>query len=279
MKIFIPNQSEQKIGGGWSFIDYFSKLATNYLTQNYDECDIYFIAGATMVDRESVLKAKKHKKRVVLRIDNMPKNSRNRNTASSRLFDFANLADLVIYQSEWAKEYVGYFIKKDGPVIYNGVDTSIFTPEGQKWPSTAKTTYLYSRYSRDESKRPDEAFYYYHQAWKQNKDSELWIMGRFGEAVTYNFDFFMNEPIKYLGVMEQKEQIAMFLRGADVLLYPYFNDACSNTLIEAICVGIEIETCISGMTGGSYEILKQGKDFDWSNERMVKEYINQFNKL
>lgn len=277
MKIFIPNISSQKIGGGWSFIDYFSKYVK---LSNYEDSDIYFIAGATMVDHKSVLKAKEDGKRVVLRVDNMPKNSRNRGTSSNRLYDFASLADLIIYQSKWAKEYVGYFVAKDGPIVYNGVDTSIFTPNGPKWPPKASKTYLYSRYSRDECKRPDEAFYYYHMAWRKERNSELWIIGKFGETACYNFDFFMNEPVKYMGIIEDKAQVAMFMRGASVLLYPYFNDACSNTLIEALCCGLEVNTCLSGMTGGSKEIFElHKKGFNWSAERMVNDYINEFKKL
>lgn len=279
MKIYIANQSKQKIGGGWSFIYYFSTYAKDYLS-DYENSDIYFISGATMVQREDVFKAKECGKRIILRIDNIPKNSRNRNSGTGRLYDIAQMADLVIYQSQWAQDYVGYFTHKNGPVIYNGVDINIFKPIGPKWPSKAKKVYLYSRYNRDESKRLEEAFYYYHMVWRKEKDSELWIMGQFSpEIVSSNFDFFMNEPIKWLGCITELEQIAMFYRGADVLLYPYFNDACSNTLIEAICCGMEIETCLSGNTGGSKEILKLGKDYDWSAQRMVNEYIDQFKKI
>ena len=235
-----------------------------------------------MIQREAVAKAKEDGKRVVLRIDNMPKNSRNRNTASSRIRAFADLADLVIYQSNWAKEYVSYFTKKDGPVIYNGVDTNIYKPDGPVWgKDDNKTIYMYSRFNRDESKRPHEAFYYYHMYWRDNPDSELWIMGQFGrDSQTYNFDFFMDEPVQYFGCMDNPEQIAMYYRAADYLLVPYFNDACSNTVIEAMCCGCKIDTCLSGATGGTNELLwRNDTNFDWSAKRMVEEYINEFKKI
>jgi glycosyltransferase involved in cell wall biosynthesis len=278
MKIFIANQSKQKIGGAWSFIDYFSKY---YKLSDYETSDIYFIAGATMVEREAVIKAKADNKRIVLRVDNMPKNSRNRNTGFNRLFDYANLADLVIYQSQWAKDYIKYFIKKDGLVIYNGINTDIFKKDGNKWPRGKGKVYMYSRYNRDDSKRLDEAFYYFHQYWRKNKDIELWLMGRFAEdLIAYNFDFVDNENIKWLGILEKQEEIAMFMRSTDVLLCPFFNDACSNTVIEALCCGCQIDTCLSGNTGGTKEILELHKQgFDWSAKRMINEYINEFKKL
>ena len=281
MKIYLANHSKQKLGGGFSFLNYFSKHLGDKLTNDYEESDIYFISGCTMVDRDDVAKAKEDKKKIVLRVDNIPKNSRNRNTSVSRLRDFGSIADLVVYQSNWAKQYAGFVTKKDGPVIYNGVDTNIYRKDGTQWQrEDDDKIYLYSRFNRDESKRPDEAMYYFHMYWRKNKNAKLWVMGKFGTgSVTYKFDLFANEPMLWLGVMDEPEQIAMFYRAADVLLVPYFNDACSNTVIEAMCCGCEIDTCHSGDTGGTPELLALGPDHDWSAERMTGEYIEELKKL
>jgi len=284
MTIYLANGSKQLLGGGFSFLRYFEKYAPNYITESYDTSNVYFISGCTMVSRDDVAKAKEDGKKIVLRVDNIPKNSRNRNTSVSRLRDFASIADLVVYQSEWAKEYAGYVTKKDGPIIYNGVDTEFYTEHGPKWPKKTKTVYLYSRFNRDESKRPDEALYEYHMAWRKDKDIELWLMGKFSkETIEYRWDLFDNEPMQYLGIYDNPEQMAMFYRSADYLLVPYYNDACSNTVIEFLQCGHKAEdvlTCTSGMTGGTPEILRLAKEgYDFSAKRMADNYISEIEKL
>jgi len=279
MKIYLANSSKQKIGGGWTFLNnLYNGLKDKVdFVNNWQDCDIYFISGATMVERDEVKAVKEAGKKKILRVDNIPRNSRNRNTGTSRLYDFAQLADKVIYQSRWAKEYVGYFIQKDGPIIYNGVDTKIFNPQGEKLPRTKNNVYLYVQYNRDENKRMPEAFMYFHWYWRKNKDSELWLMGRFSpDLIKYNFDFFMNEPVRYLGVREYPHDVAKVMRSVDILLIPYFCDACSNTLLEGIASGCKIDFCLSGLTGGAKELIELS---DISLERMCNEYLKVFKEL
>ena len=95
---------------------------------NLIDCDILFIASPMAVDKEEVFLAKRSGKKIVLRVDNIPRKSRNkRSTPHERMKDYATLADIVIYQSEWARDYC-YPLCGMGTVIYNGVDGSIFYP-------------------------------------------------------------------------------------------------------------------------------------------------------
>lgn len=261
MKIYFANQSKQTIGGGWTFLDNLKKglktIDPNIIfSDDIKNSDIYFISGATMVLREEVLSAKSLNKKIILRVDNIPKNSSNRNTGTSRLKDFAELADLIIYQSEWAREYIGSWLNKKGEVIMNGADMSIFNPIGEKIPKEGKRQYLYIRSSRNESKRWEEAWFYYQLIHRKNKNSNLWIVGQFSdELINYNFDFFNNEKFHFWGNVDHN-QMAIIMRSADVLLIPYYNDACSNTLLEGLASGLMIDTIDSGRTGGAPEILK-----------------------
>ena len=282
MKIYIAQQSKQTLGGGWSFLRNFQKYARRRkieFVHQIENCDIYFIAGATMVTRPEVEHAKKLGKKIVLRVDNIPRNSRNRNTGTSRLYGFAQLADLVVYQSEWAKNYIEPFLKRDGVIIINGVDTEIFKPEGDAQPKDGNPQYLYVQYNRDETKQWHQAWYDYILKQRLEKDAHLKIVGNFSpENVEYNFDFFQGEKFRYIGILDSPEDMAEYYRGADYLLMPYFNDACSNTMIEALLCNCKV---IHNSSGGNVEIEEHFKIDPklLSAETMVDRYIVQFTNL
>lgn len=259
MKIHIPN-FEARIGGGWSFLNNFAK---KFELHSYEESDIFLIAGPTMASHEQVEQAKKDGKKIVLRVDNAVRNSRNRGTGMTRMKAFAEQSDLVIYQSEWARKFLMPFLKKDGVVILNGVDTEVFKPGNPE-----EDTYLYVRSSRDEGKQWIAAWY-----WFVNNPGRLSIVGKFSpENVGYNFDFYNNEKFVFLG---ERNDMPDIYRQNKYFLYTYLNDACSNTLLEAIASGCEIID-VYGMlqTGGAPEIMACE---DISLERMEKEYRNALN--
>ena len=274
MKIYLANSSQQKIGGGWSWIHNFRKGMGDLITDDYNQSDIYLVPSPTMVQREEVLQAKQDGKKVVLRLDNAVRNSRNRNTGMTRMYDFAHWADLVVYQSRWARDYLMPFLKVDGPVILNGVDIETFKTGEKSWDETV----LYSRYNRDETKNWEAARYWYSQYQLKHKAAKLLITGQFSDELREgNFDFYNQEQFEYVGVLDQKSMAKLY-RICHKFLYTYFNDACSNSLIEALVAGCEIvgdEYYTS--TGGAQEIIRQymdqGREY-FSIERMCAEYKN-----
>ena len=284
MKIYIANQSKQKIGGGWTFLANFTKYAKRQgikIVDNVDDCDIYFIAGATMVMRDEVQQAKDKGKKIVLRVDNIPRNSRNRNTGTSRLYDFAQLSDLVIYQSKWAKDYISPFLKKDGTIILNGPDTEIFNEtKGAAIPVDGKPQYLYIQFNRDETKQWHHTWYDFQMIQREDPDAHLWIIGNFSpEQQQYNFDFYNNERFRYVGVLDNPEDMAEYMRSADVLMLPYYNDACSNTLMEYLACN-PWGFVMHNRTGGTGQIMKSHiKGIRFSADNTTKLYIEQFKRL
>ena len=245
MKIYIPERAKSGMGGGFTFTSNIIKKLSNKVdfVSAPEYCDIYFIPGATLADRDEVVKVKGDGKKVVLRVDNIPRNSRNRNTGTSRLYDFAQIADEVVYQSEWAKKWVGPFLRRDGVVIYNGADENIFNPKGLRINKEGSPQYLYSRYNRDETKMWERAWYEFQKTFYINPKAHLWIVGRFGDGhVNYGFDFFggAEQRYRYLGVIESQEEMAKIYRSSDYLIYSYAMDSCSNVLVEAIMCGTGI---------------------------------------
>lgn len=263
MKIHIANYEPDRKGGGWT--------ASRYLYEGlnavpYEEADIYLICGASMVSRSEVESAKADGKKIVLRLDNALRNSRNRGTGMTRLAEFAGMADLLIYQSKWARDFLepylsGFFsiIDKPSVVILNGVDTARFSKSGD----APDDSYLYVRSSRDEGKGWVNAWY-----WFVNNPGKLEIVGKFSrDNLEYNFDFFNNERYTFMG--EQSYMPDVFRRNKH-FLYSYWNDACSNTLLEALASGCEIIDVHGALkTGGAPEIMACK---DISVERMVQEY-------
>lgn len=271
MKIFVANSSHQKTGGGWTWIRNFKKGMGDLITDNYDEADIYLIASPSMVQRAEVFKARDDGKKIVLRVDNAVRNSRNRNTGMSRMKDFATLAHEVIYQSDWARDYLYPFTERSGKVIVNGIDLELYSEEKDDGDNI-----LYSRYNRDETKNYEAARYWYSQYQLQNPEAKLFIIGQFSDELRQgNFDFYNNENYQYLGVMDYR-QMAKIYRLCHKYLYTYFNDACSNTLIESLCCGCDIVGDeYYRETGGAKQILDNFRNYgrEWfSLERMCAEY-------
>lgn len=262
MKIHIANYDPNRIGGGWTFQSNLAKLGQNA----YEDSDIYFITSPSIVDRKEVMQAKSDGKKIVLRLDNALRPSRNRNTGMTKMYDFCQIADLVIYQSEWAKKFLMPFTHTDGVVILNGVDTERFTPNNRG----AIDSYLYVRSSRDEGKGWINAWY-----WFVNNPGTLEIVGKFSsENIEYNFDFYNHERFRFMG--EQRNMPDVYHRNK-YFLYSYWSDACSNTLIEARASGCEIIDVDGALkTGGAPEIMACE---DLSLERMCKEYSKVLAKL
>ena len=218
MKLHVLNYDPDRVGGGWTAARY---LAEGLGNVPYDEAETVLITGPTMASHDDVAKAKADGKKIVLRIDNAVRDSRNRGTGMTRIKAFADKADVVIYQSQWARNFLYPFTKKDGPVILNGVDMNRFIPA----PKPIEDTYLYVRSSRDEGKQWIMAWY-----WFVNNPGKLNIVGKFSsENLEYNFDFYNNERFTFFG--EQSNMPAVY-RDNKYFLYTYLNDACSNTLLD-----------------------------------------------
>lgn len=277
MKVAILNESKQQLGGGFSFIRNLSN-SLDCLVDSPSVADIILIPSPTMTHPDTVEKLKAEGKKIVLRLDNIPRNSRNRGAGTTRMKAIADMADVVIYQSIWAKNYLEPFIKKTGPVIYNGLDTGIFNPTGAakdfKHGDADKRVYLYSRFNRDETKGWERVWYNFQMITRENPNSKLVIVGQFSDDLRqYNFDFFMGEDVEYLGVVNDPNEMAIIYRGCDTLLAPYFNDCYSNTIQEAMACGLELKV---DRSGGTQELLVNGVI---TNGYMAEKYLEVFNEL
>lgn len=282
MKVYLPNISTQSIGGGWTFMrnlkDGMRKFHPDVeFVEKITDADVMLVSGVTLSTPEEVEFAHKQGVKIVFRVDNIPKKSRNKR---SRVYDnmrkFADWSDRVVFQSEWAKEYAGFFTgDNQWQVIYNGVDKEIFF-SGPEPESTEPLRYLFVQFNRDENKRFPEAAYFFHQRWREDNSIKLSLVGQYSpEIIDANFDFFAGENVQYLGIAETPEVMASIYRDHDVLLFPAYADAAPNTVLEARACGLRVE-CVNPV-GGTVEMLEDTLDF--SLHRMCDDYYELFESL
>lgn len=256
MKIALPEIDWQAQGGGWSFVRNFAKAMQGNIT-DYNQADIFFIPSASMVSRDEVQQAKQDGKKIVLRCDNIIRNSRNRNTGMSRMKDFSDWADLVIFQSEFAEELLNPYLQTEQwKVIYNSVDERIFNDKNR---IDGNSRYVYGKHSSDETKNWEMARVAYQKLQEDDEDATLNLFGRFdGNLQEYNFDFYNGEQYRYWGYITDPQVMANIYKQSDWFIYTYFNDACSNSLIEALMCGVQIyDPYQMSDTGGTNEILER----------------------
>jgi len=284
MKLYVSGDIKDKIGGGYSFTRNFLATCSN-VVDTLEECDIFFITGATLVPRSEFEKAIGMGKKIAFRVDGVPEDWRNRGTGWSRLRDYAKKSDLVIYQSKFISNTVGRLLGVEGYVIYNGIDTSIFKVDGNKLPRFGKPSLLYCNYRKGEhNKRVEEAIERFRYYKLINPEATMTFVGNFSKQQFLwdkkNWDFGMldlerNKDWQYLGIVKDRERLATIMRSCDYIAFPSFADPCPNTLIEALSCGCK-PLWINDY-GGQADIVKLWKaGFDFSKERMVQQYLDLF---
>jgi glycosyltransferase involved in cell wall biosynthesis len=293
MKILFLNEPRpDKIGGGLTFFRNLTRglneLNIEYTHDIEDQWDVALVCGATMVKRSKFDKAKLMGK-VVIRIDGVPEDWRNRGTGWSRLRDYARESHSVIYQSEFSKNTTGRLVgRKDGSVIPNGVDKSIFRPDGEKFPEFGSPSILYCNYRKGENnKRVEEAVERFRQFKIDNPKSTMTFVGNFSkkqfrwDEIDWDFSLLDMErggDWQYVGIIGNREELAKIMRSCDKLAFPSFADPAPNTLIEALHCGLEpIWTCPYGSTDEIISLFKDGYDFSLSH--MTELYVDFLSSL
>ena len=279
IKIYLPNISKSQIGGGWTFIRNLKnglKREVEFV-DNVDDCHVYFITGPTIVNPPEAHEARRKSKAIVFRVDNVPRKSRNkRSTPHERMKEFADLATVVIYQSEWAKKYC-HLLCGDGEIIYNGVDTKIFHPNKDLRPKD-KTIFLYAYHGKNELKQFWKAHYIFQMKYRENPKSEFWFINDFGrnwqEINDSNFDFWNGEKYVELDKVDNPDDMAALMQKASFLIYPSILDACPNLVLEARASGLAVIGESSREFSGTEELLDY--QLDITLERMCEEYLSLF---
>jgi glycosyltransferase involved in cell wall biosynthesis len=275
IKIYLPNNSRPQLGGGWTFLSTFKKYASRAgveFVSTWQECDVVLVSGVTLVDPDEIAQAKLAGKPIIFRVGNVPRKSRNRrNTPSARMKEIAEISDVVIHQSEWSKRYCMPLVG-DGPVIYNGVDTEIFTPVKEK-PDHER--WLFAYHNKNETKNFWTAYFMFQNRFRENPNAEFWFVYDFGrdqeELEKANYDFWNGEKFLHVPRPETPETMAALLCQCTHYVHPAVADACPNQVLEARACGLEVIGYANDSLAGTYELLNPKLDI--SAKRMVEEYL------
>lgn len=253
MKVFIPYESRQTIGGGYTFYRNFIQAIGDgnnddieLTPQEEDDYDILFAFSPTTISGEIIARAKARGKKFVLRVDGVPEDNRNSGKGTRRLVEYATQADTIIFQSNFVKKTVGKILANNGvvcanKVIRNGVDTKIFKPDGHKENFPGKPNILHIAYRKDNNKRYEEVLAMYREYFMENKQANLVLLGRYPtEWNEFGMGFFNGERFNALGITTDEEYKARMIRSCDFLFYPSFADPCPNVVMEAMACGVPV---------------------------------------
>lgn len=282
MRVYAPTKTNA-IGGGWSFHQNLRKALEHKVqfVSSWEDCDVFLITGITITDPNEVREAHRRGKRIVLRVDNVPRKSRNRRSSPhERLAEFAKLADTVIYQSQWAKEYC-FPLCGEGTIIYNGVNQKIFKPDEEEMKGDDREyRYLYMYHGKNELKQFWKAHLLFQYIHRKNPEAVFWFVNDFGsdtnELQNSNFDFWNGETFHHLPKQESMEDVAELMQQCKYLIYPSISDASPNTVLEARACGMEIVGASEKEYSGTQELIELE---DISVERMAEEYYGVFDLL
>ena len=266
MKIFLPIQV-RSTGGTSTFAKKLKKaLESNGDTVTFsDSLDYDILLVLVSCPMKYLLYAKIHKKPIVHRLDGAYYPS----TVAGRLYYLYNLpakiihrffSDHTIYQSNYSKYSCDIFLGKrtDGKwnIVYNGVDTTCFSPAAKPAFSNKQIFVTASRFRKEDQIMPIiHALELYAKKYTANFYCN--IIGDFTGSVAHIPEKYKNVPhLRFRGVVANAN-LPHYLQSSHIFLFTHQNPPCPNNIIEAMACGLPICGVADGAMG---EIAKEGEN-------------------
>jgi glycosyltransferase involved in cell wall biosynthesis len=170
-------------------------------------------------------------KKLVFRLDGLRTNYAGgiSNTDNLLLKNLA-YADGIIFQSKYSKDCFNNFESSfpfETEIIHNGADPALFSPVSKPSDFSGGICLVSNSWSVNHNKGFETI-----SAFSQLKDVSVSHIGRWPEDIS-------PKKVTLLGDMNEKE-IAIELRNHHFFLFPSENEACSNTVIEALSSGLPV---------------------------------------
>jgi glycosyltransferase involved in cell wall biosynthesis len=177
----------------------------------------------------------------------------------SLIIEVSNIvSDLIVFQSNWScKKAMSEFNldkNKKYSIIGNSADSNIFYPKNNS-PKRDKIKLISDGWSSNDKKGGK-----YYEFLDNNLDFSRYEMIFVGNSKIR----FKN--IKLLGPLPS-DKLAEEIRKNDIFISAVEDDACSNTIIEALSCGLPV---VALKSGGNAEIIKNGGELFDTNEEMLK---------
>jgi hypothetical protein len=255
------NFIEGPTGGGNQFLKCLKEklILRNVYSENIEESSIVIVNGHHSLLQAIRIKKKFNDKIIIHRLDGFVKYSRlEGNWLDKRVTSFAlKIADGVILQSNWVKEELKKSISlpSNFSIILNAANP-VFSNNNQKLKNSFKKIRLVST------------------SWSKNSNKGFLTYNFLDNYLDFNFfDFTIigNCPIKFKNIKIipplESSLLAKELFNYDVFLFASKNDACSNSLIEAVEAGL---TPFALDSGGNSEIIGNSNFLFNTNDDLLK---------
>jgi len=233
------------------------------------EADIVLFNSHHFLYEALLAKIRYPQKVFIHRLDGIMELTRNNPSLDKRIFIFNHrLADGTIFQSQWAKrkiKEIGYFSEGEDTVIMNAPDPLIF-----------------NKIDKSDIHQPIRLIA---SSWSTNMNKGFeyleWL-DRNLNFEQFQLTFIGNSPVSFKKIHcippKLSSELASTLKQHDIYIFPGKDDACSNSLIEAMHCGLPVVFLNSG---GNPEIVgKAGEPFNNTEEllRAINNVANSYSE-
>jgi glycosyltransferase involved in cell wall biosynthesis len=186
------------------------------------------------------------------------------------------LADMVIYQSQWAKEQLDHHLyqrTRNYTIIPNGVDLNHFSPVPQPAPLSLKEVPVLGTVGS--LRYPYRLKTFFELSKHLDSPHQLLIVGNLDEEAAEVLARYQSNPqigprITYQPYVPP-DQLPNFYRQMDILIHPVSGDTCPNVVVEALACGVPV---VAPRFGGTSELVKvAGELFDAEPWRYDESFV------
>jgi glycosyltransferase involved in cell wall biosynthesis len=180
-----------------------------------------------------------------------------RNAPNARVYA---MADFVVYQSEFCMRCAERFLgarKGPGEVLYNPVDTGVFSPRAD-FDQNDRAPVLLAAGSHHNAYRVRNAIEALALVRRRGTEARLLAAGRMvwgvdaeAEARCWARAAGVADAVEFSGPYSQEEAPALF-RKADALVHLNVQDPCPRLVVEAMACGVPV---VYSATGGTPELV------------------------
>ena len=176
-------------------------------------------------------------------------------TANSSIARALQTANVVIYQSHWAKSVLDKYLYQRSDtyqIIYNGIDLNQFSPNPKPSFSppvigtVGSLRYLYRLETFFEMSR------------QLNIPHRLLIVGEMDEECKTVYRKIIDDPVQRDRITYQTQvpahELPQYYRQMNLLIHPVCGDVCPNVVVEALACGIPV---IAPRYGGTAELVEE----------------------
>ena len=249
-KLYYGGAIKGDIGGPSVKIQKLSKIFPEY---NWNFNTVYLLSNSIYLNSISINLIKKKKLPILLNQNGVfyPQGFKGDwQKANSRMSKIYHSADYVIWQSNFCKKASEKFLGKRkgrGEILYNAVDTSIFTPNSKF--SNKKFTFLITgNIRKDSNYRILSVLFALKEIIKLDKNIQLTIAGSIEDQKYLNFiirSLKLEDYIIFLQKYTQKEAPEIYQK-ADAYITMSYQDNCPTAILEAMACGLPILYSSSG---------------------------------